>query len=177
MVKKIFKFLAYVLFFILSLIYFLPKVSAYYFLEEQIKGFDVIISSEEVKDSGFALKLDHAVISTQAIESASVSEVTLKSFILYNSLNVKGIVLASVAENFVPVHVESANASYTVFDPLHVNAYATGDFGEADIKFNLKDFALHVDLRPSELMLKDYKSTLRYLKKNENGEFIYDQNF
>jgi hypothetical protein len=54
---------------------------------------------------------------------------------------------------------------------------AVGAFGEVDAVYSIVDNALHVDLEPSEIMLKDYKSSLNHLKKAENGEFTYDKTF
>jgi len=174
---KIARFIAYTFFFIMALMYFFPKVSVYYFLEQQLKPYGIIISSEEIEDSGFGLSVTHATISAKSIESANIANIDTKVFGFYNSLNMSDISLSTAAASFVPLHVESASLKYTIFNPLNVVAHAYGEFGEADVSINILERSLHVDLIPSKMMLKDYRNTLRNLKKSDNGEFVYDKNF
>ncbi|MBU1659432.1 hypothetical protein KKG72_10350 [bacterium] len=174
---KLSRFLGYFVFFILALMYFTPKVSVYYFLEQQLKPYAVIISSEEVKDDGFTLGIEHASISVKSIESANIGEIGVKIFVLYNSLNLKNITLSSAAGSFIPLQADAAEIRYTVLNPLHVVAHAKGDFGEVQAQFNLLQNTLHLKLIPSDVMLKDYTHTLKTLVKNESGEYLYDKTF
>jgi hypothetical protein len=41
--------------------------------------------------------------------------------------------------------------------------------------FHLLDRVLNLSLKPSEDMLKNYKSTLSNLKRTENGEYLYEK--
>lgn len=175
MVKKLAKFLGYSLFFLMALLYFSPKVSIYYFLERELAAHAIVISSKEVLDSGFALNLQHAKLSLKTIETATISEINLKIFALYNKLECRDIRLAGAAQSFIPLHVESASLRYGVLDPLHVRAKIKGDFGEAYVEFHLLTQALHVEMIPSDLMLQEYKHTLANMSKNQNGEYIYDK--
>ena len=177
MVNKLTIFLAYSLFFILALMYFTPKVSIYYLLEKELKERDVVISDEELQDRGFNLIIEHANVSFKSIESASIGETSVKIFALYNSINIKNIVLSSTAKSFIPLKIDSAQVRYSIFNPLNVKAYAVGEFGEMEAEISIVDRNLHVDLKPSKNMLKNYRSTLKNLKKTENGEFVYDKTF
>ncbi len=177
MVKRILSFFSYVLFFTVAVMYFTPKVSIYYLLEEQIKPYNIIVSSEDHVDSGFTLNLKNANISVKSIESATIDEIDMKLFVLYNVVNLKGITLSSTAKYFAPLNIENANIVYSIFNPLNVKAHSVGEFGELDATFNIAERTLHIDLLPSKEMLKDYKSTLKNLTKDENGEFTYDKTF
>lgn len=175
MVKKLTKFFGYSLFFLLALMYFTPKVSIYYFLETLLAPHAVVISSEEAVDRGFTLQINHANISFKAIESANIAEIDIKIFALYNVIHCKDITLSGAAQSFIPLHVEAATLKYSVFNPLNVVAKINGEFGEANVTFNILERALHLKVVPSDLMLKDYKNTLQNMSKNENGEYIYDK--
>lgn len=177
MVKKILKFFAYLLFFIASLIYFIPKTSIYYFAEQQLKPLAIIVSSEDVRDSGFSLLIEDADISVKSIESAKISKVEIGVYLLYNSVSLNGIALSGMAENFVPINVESVEFTHSVFDPLSLHLSANGEFGEASGTFNILDNNLSINLKPSKLMKSKYKNTLRTLKKTENGEYEYVKSF
>ena len=173
MVKKLSKFLAYTLFFILALIAFTPKSSLYFLLEENLKKFDVIVSKERLKESFLTLHIENLEVSAKGIESAAVENADVTLLLFYNTIHLKNIALSSVVDAFVPPMVQSATLSYTVFNPLEVTGVAKGDFGEAEATFNLLDTNVTVVLQPSKTMLKKYTRSLREFKKNEKGEYIY----
>ncbi|MCX6076228.1 MAG: hypothetical protein NTW78_04990 [Campylobacterales bacterium] len=176
MVKKVTKFLGYFVFFILALMYFAPKVSLYYFLESRLAPFGIIISTEDAIDRGFTLDVNNANVSFKSIESANIAEINVKIFALYNAIDFKNITLSAAVKSFVPLHVESANVKYTILNPLNLKATLKGEFGEAEAEFNISKYALHLELLPSDFMLKEYKTTLQTMKKNESGRYLYDQN-
>jgi hypothetical protein len=173
---KVGRFFAYFFFFILALVYFTPKVNAYYFLEQELKSYSVVISDEKVKDSGFSLNITDATVSVKSVDGAKVSSADVKIFVFYNSINVKDITLSSIANSFMPLQIQSLSAKYSVFNPLNVVAVCIGDFGEASANINIIDRVVNVKIKPSQSMLKEYKNTLKNLKKSESGEYIYEKN-
>jgi len=173
---KLIKFFAYFTFFIISLIYFTPKISTYYFLESYIKKHGIIISDEECSDTGYGLKIKHPTLSIKSIDGAKAKEIDINIFALYNKININDIYLSSMASSFMPLKVENAKLVYSIVDPLNVNGMAYGEFGEVNAKFDLTKMALTVKLAPSKLMLKKYKNTLRKFKKTKKGEYIYEKN-
>lgn len=176
MVKKIGKFFAYLLFFMATLIYFLPKISLYYFLEKELKPYAIIISSEDTKDRGFSLKIEHANLSLKGIESANINEIDLKLFLLYNSILLNEVALSNTLESFIPLQIHHVDIMHHIFNPLFITAQVSGEFGEADISFDIIKRSLHLELKASKIMKRDYKNTLRTLKKTKQGEYIYDKN-
>ena len=177
MVKKLALFFAYLSFFMLALMYFTPKVSIYYFFETQLKPYDIIISSESVQDSGLTLSIEDGVVFVKSIDSAKIKSVDVTILGVYNALSITEIELSSVVGSFVPLKIAQVDAVYSVIDPLNITANAVGEFGEVEAVVNLLERTLHVKLIPSALMKKDYRHTLRNLKKSENGEFVYDKTF
>ena len=177
MVKKIIIFFAYTLFFLSALMYFTPKSSVYFFLEEKLEQVDVVISSEDIQDSGFALNIKNANVSFKSISSVDINEANIKIFAIYNSVNFKNITLSSTAKSLAPLKIESIEVVYSIFNPLNVTIHAIGEFGESESKFNIADKSLHLELKPSKVMSQNYKNTLKNLSKTENGEFVYDKTF
>ena len=177
MVKKIAIFFSYTLFFITALMYFTPKDSIYFFLEEKLKKVDIVISSEQVNDSGFSLKIADADIYFKSISSANINEASIRVFAIYNSINFKNITLSKTAKSFAPLNIASVQAVYSILNPLNAKINAIGDFGILEAQYNILDKTLNLVLKPSKNMLKNYKHTLRKLSKTKNGEFIYDKTF
>jgi hypothetical protein len=153
----------------------MPKVSLYGFAQTQLKKFGIIISNEKLKDNGFSFEIKDGMLSVEKIPSANISKVEIKTFIFYNSVNIKGIILAQAVKSFAPVYIENINIHYSFINPLNIIAKAKGDFGEAQATFNLIERKLHIDLVPSKMMQKSYRSTLRNLQKTKDGGYIYEQ--
>ncbi|MFT5659645.1 MAG: hypothetical protein ACI9TV_000267 [Sulfurimonas sp.] len=174
---RILKVGGYITFFILALMYFMPKVSSYYYVEQELEKHKIILSHEEVLDNGFSLQLNHVDVSFDSIESASIQSVKVKVFVAYNSIYIEDITLESILGSFFPLHIKDAEMSYSIFKPLEVMAKANGDFGSASAEIHLLDRNISATIRPSKLMLQKYKRTLLMMKKQENGEYIYDKAF
>ena len=160
-----------------ALIYFTPKVSIYYFLEKELQKQGVVISAEEVVDSGFSLQLSHANISYKGIDSARVERIEVNIFELYNSVNVEGVVLSSAAESFVPLNINTVNLNYSILNPLHITGDAEGSFGSLEVEYTILENSIQLELEASKLMLKNYKSTLDNLVKSEDGGYSYVKTF
>ena len=178
MIKKLFNFILYTIFFFAMLLLFLPKENLYYKAETLLEPMKVIISNEKVEDNGFSLSLKGAEIyAMDGIKVADVKSFSLLPLLAFNKVSVEGIELTSVASKFVPTHIDSVNIVYSVIDPLHIKAKAVGDFGEADATIDLKERLLHAELTPSKLMKTRFKSTMRMLKKSKTGAYTYEQRF
>lgn len=177
MVNKLLMFFAYVIFFMLALMYFTPKTNLYYMLEKELVKHELIISDEKVSDKGFVLSLENAVIYMKDIESAQIKELDVKIFALYNAINVTDIKLSEVAGSFIPVKINNVDIRYSVINPLNIVIKAQGDFGEASGVVNILEKQLHLNVTPSEIMKKRYRNTMRQLKKQEDGSYSYDKTF
>jgi len=177
MVKKIAKFLAYISFFILAIIYFAPKVSLYYLAESKMKPFDVVVTSEVLKDNGFSLDIKDGSVVVKSIESAKFENINIKLLGLYNFISVDNIYLSSTAKSFIPLYIRKINIQYYVLNPLNIDMFAIGEFGKVRAFVDLVKRELRVVLTPSKLMISKYKSSLKNLKKSENGEFTYAKTF
>ncbi len=177
MVRKIAVFFAFVAFFLLALMYFTPKANIYFAIEHELKKRDVIISNESVIDNGFSLELQNAELFFKSVKSADIQTLNVKIFGIYNSLSMSGIELSPTASSFLPLSIESAVISHSLFNPLNVSIYQVGEAGEVKGSFNLLDMALHIIFEPSELMLKEYKNSMREFNKSKEGEYTYDKSF
>ncbi len=177
MVKKFFKSVLYFLFFIVSLMYLTPKVNIYYLLEQKLKPFGVIVSKEDLEDTGYNLNIENLHVSYKEIKSLKISKMECNIFAFYNSINIKDIELAKALSSFLPRKIKDVKISYSIVNPLNIFASAKGEFGDLEAEFNLSEFRLHLNLKPSKLMLHSYENTLNNMKKTQNGDYTYDQSF
>jgi hypothetical protein len=87
------------------------------------------------------------------------------------------VLLDKTFEAFLPPLIHRADLQQSLIDPLHINASAVGDFGEAEARVDLLERSVKVFLKPSRLMLTRYKNTLRKLKKTKEGDYSYEYKF
>lgn len=177
MVKKLLRFFAYTLFFIVALILFTPKSSIYYLLEQNLKKFNVVISKEQLKESPLSLNITNANISINAIDSAIINECDITLLLFYNKLLFSNIKLSSIVETYLPSKISSLEIDYSVLHPFILKANAEGDFGEVSTVLYFLDKSASVILKPSKNMVSNYKNSLRYFKKNKKGEYTYAKSF
>ncbi|MEN8303570.1 MAG: hypothetical protein ABFQ64_05835 [Campylobacterota bacterium] len=177
MLKKVLVFFTYFIFFILALIYFIPKASAYYFLESKLKTHSIIVANEEIADQPLCLRVKNTDIYADSIKFANISEVDIHLFVIYNRVVLTDITLSNIAKTLVPLKVNEVEVSYSILNPFNIKAFAVGDFGELDATYSVFDGALHLELTPSKLMLMNYAGTLKQLKKTEQGDYTYDKIF
>jgi len=157
--------------------YFTPKNSIYFLLEDKLEQVDIILSSETLQDRGFTFDIIDADISFKAISSAEIKKTKVNIFAVYNSISLNNITLSNTAKSFVPLNIQNVKVIYSILNPLNVDIKAVGDFGELKGEFNVLKRFLHLELKPSKNMLTNYKNTLKKLSKTKNGEFIYDKTF
>jgi len=169
------KFLVYLLFFITMVLYFLPKENLYFLLEQELAKKEIFISNEEIKEKAFGLELQNATISYEGIEAAQLKSLDINLFLLYNSLDLQEIELSSLIANYWPQKIQECHLSYSILSPLQIEGVAQGVFGTIEAHYMIKEATLTVILHPSKIMLKKYRSTLRYFKKLKNGEYSYEK--
>jgi len=177
MVKKLLKFLGFLLFFLLALMAFMPKESFYFLLEEQLKPHGVIISNEALDSRLFSLDIENLEISFKGIESGVIEHAKIKLLGIYNSVAFEKIELSSLVSPYLPPSIESATLSYTLLDPLAIKIEALGDFGEARGSLSILERSFEAKVKPSELMQMQYQKTLQMLQKDEDGEYSYAKTF
>lgn len=174
---RVLKIVAYILFFLLALVYFLPKSNLYYLAEHELQKQKVVISDEKITENIFSLELQNAKLSYAGVDATTIAKSKIKLFGFYNRVTFQDLNLSSMASSFVPLHVDSLEVKYTILNPLKVYLHSKGAFGEADAILYINDRNVTVLLKPSSLMQKEYANSMRQLKKNKNGEYEYAKNF
>lgn len=172
---KIYKFFIYVTFFVVMLYAFFPKKNIYYFAEQKLSAFGIIINNETIQENLFSIKLQHADLYVQNIKSATVGNAKCTFLGFYDVLKIKNILLATIANNFLPKKIEEIKIEYTIIHPLSVALTAKGAFGTAKGHFNILNKKVFILFKPSHLMLQQYQNSLQLLKKLPNGEYSYEK--
>jgi len=177
MVKKLFIFLAYIVFFLMTCIYLAPKEYIYFALEQELKKNNIIISDEKIVDTGFSLKLQDAELFYESINSASIKEIDINLLLFKTSITISDIKLSQMASSFLPLKIRKVILTHSIFNPLSINIYESGGNGKIRGSFSFIDKKLHIVFSPSKLMLNEFKKSIRIFKKSKNGKYTYDKSF
>ena len=172
--KRLIKIVGYILFTIMIAIALLPKINLYYKLEEILKKEHIVLSNEILSDKIFALNIKNATLYYNGINVANISESALLSLLFYNRLTIKDIRLNKTLKIFFPEKIDKIVTTYSILDPINIELFSKGKFGEAYGTFNLKTRKLHIVLTPSADMKRKHANTLSMMK-SKNGQYIYDK--
>ncbi len=171
--KKILQIFIYLLIFIFSLLFFLPKESMYNLLEKELIKYDVIVSNEKREESAFTFTIKDADIYVKGINLANVSKLELSTYLFYNNIELKNIKLLDSLQNMAPSPVRSATMTYSVLNFDKVMIKANGSFGKLDGYIDLINQKLVLNLDASSKMKKSYSRILDMMRF-KNGRYVYE---
>lgn len=174
--KFILKTLVYFLFFIFSLLIFLPKEQFYYFLEKQLSTKSIIVSNEIVDEKLFGINIKDAQLYYDGINFALVNNIDMTTFLFYNSVNFDSLRVSKSFSNFLPSNIDNLKLKYSILDFSSIKILSKGDFGEFEGKISIFDNKIIGELKPSNIMKTKYSNLLRRFKK-VNGKYIYEFRF
>lgn len=175
MAMKFVKILSLALFFLASVIAFLPKKSLYYYGEEKLAGYKTIIANEALEEGLFSLQIAHPDIYVEGIQAVKAMEAKIYTYLVSNGIEIHDIRLSGVAKDFLPTRVERLVVHYDLWHPLHITFNANGEFGTAEGSYSLRTHRVTIMLHPSKMMQSRYRSILHRMKKNKNGGYSYEQ--
>ena len=162
----------YISLFLFLLIFFSPKAYIYYTLEHYLKKEQkIIFSDESVHDRGFSLTLTDIKLYYNGVYAGDIKNITLNSFIFYNSLDIENALLNSALANFLPRKLEHLSFSYSIINPLKIKIDGYGDIGTISGYINLFERAVHIAITKKEKL--KYKMLLRKFREKE-GVLVYE---
>jgi len=169
--KTVLKTILIVVFFLFSLIFFLPKENLYYLGLQELQYEKIIINSKTIKDEAFTLKIKDSVIFYDEIQALKIKDINLDVYLLSNTLKISDIALDEMLQQFLPSKIKTLELSYTILDPLVVNIKANLTQAKAYGVFDITTNTIILNIKPSRQFLKLYKELLKNMKKQTNGEY------
>jgi len=98
-------------------------------------------------------------------------------FGIHNQIDLQEITLASTLGQFVPNKIETAKLSHTFYDPLNITGEISGDFGQAEVNFDLYNKVFSAKIEPSKLMKYKFRATLENFTRDAKGVYQYEYRF
>jgi len=177
MVKKTLIFFGLSIAFILIFAFFLPKKNLLYFIQKELYPSHIVFDFKQVSESGYSLKLQESILYFEGVDVFTCKRSEIRTYLLYNTIFLKNIVLSDLAKEFIPLKVDNLKIIYGIHSPLQLSFNGNGDFGTVKGYVDLVQKKLFLILYPSVKMKKKYYKTLRYLHKNKQGELSYEYNY
>ncbi|MRJ03238.1 MAG: hypothetical protein C6I05_07300 [Epsilonproteobacteria bacterium] len=168
--KRFFKWLGYLLLFILFIALFLPKRQLYYKAEEELYRYGVVISDEQIEEGPFSLGLSNGDLYMKGILVGNFEEVDLYPDLLFNGVLVRGFRRNRSISLIPDLTIERLLLFYTPFYPLKLLIRGEGSFGTVEGWIDLRERKGEIDLFGEPKGLKNF---LR-LKKIEEGHYRYE---
>jgi hypothetical protein len=152
------KLLIFIIGFLIGTIVFMPKQELFFKVLEILhnKNIDIISKTEE---NPLFLKISDAKVYYLNLHSATIKEITVYPYILFNKIEAKNIKI-----NLGDFKIKSLNITYIPF----LNAKLTGksNFGEFEGEANLNEIKIYIK-NPSNKIKT-------FLKKDKKGYFYYE---
>ncbi|MDR0746311.1 MAG: hypothetical protein LBE89_00265 [Helicobacteraceae bacterium] len=173
--KRIFIFFVWLIIFIHTAIFFLPKREIYFLAERILQEWKIAVNYEVPKDYGLLFSLKNPEFIYDKIPIATVESADLFVSLFYSSLSVSPFTLSS-SLSFLPPRVDSLRVRHTIFAPHVVYIDGAGAFGEFSGTINLLDRRASILLQsPSEIQGR-YPLLFREMNKTQEG-FVYERAF
>lgn len=174
--KKIFKILVYIFFFIFISLFFLPKSELYNFLEKQLLKEKVIISNEKLKENLLGITVNFADIYYEGINIANVEKTTVSTYLLYNKIAIKNARLLDSFKSMFPSPISNVYLTYSVLDYKNIQVEADGIFGKAQGSIDLINKKVFISIDASRIMKNSYSNMLRQMTLKD-GRYLYEYKF
>jgi hypothetical protein len=171
--KFIFKLIALFLFFIYSVLFFLPKDLIYNLFEKELEKQKIIISQEVRKEKSFSFVLSDAEVYFDGLQIADVKRTDISTLLFNNTIDIMDIQLSQSFSKIFPSKINKINIKHNITSYNKITIYAVGDFGEINGYINILDKKLYLNLQASALMKESYIKLLQKMKYKD-GVYTYE---
>jgi len=176
MIKVFLKYVLYLLFFIVTLIFFLPKENLYYLLEKKLVERNIIISKENIENKRFSFSINAPTVFYNEMEVLKIADINIVTSLITSNINMNNIKITSEFKSFIPENIDFIEMKYSIFNPLIVEWNSKGEFGILMGEVDLLKSRLTFHLKASKKMESLYKNILIQMKL-EQGEYVYEYNY
>ncbi len=175
--KRLGKLLVGIVVFLLLFLIFLPKKALWYEAEHLLKPQEVVLSGEQVRDTGLGLTLEGGTLYYGDLGIARLERITVTPWLFYNRIEVSAFRLTPGMKSFLPVAIDGATLSYSVLDPMHIVLNASGEFGTLSGTVGLGDRKIDMLLTPSQKLRGLHPFWLKEFKSEKGGLYRYESTY
>lgn len=174
MIKLIFKYLFYLVFFCYMLIVFTPKTNLYYLGLEKLQSFKVALISNKIEDNYFSFNIEDLSVNYDNIKVAEVDSVALSTYLYKSKIKVNNIKANDVLKYFIPKFVKEILITHSILNPLKIEINALFQKGRAFGYVDLIQNKIIINLDVPKSFIVQYKDlTNKFKKKGKYYTYEY----
>lgn len=162
----------YVLYIFLIVLIFVPKEKLFYTIETWLAQEHLYITDETLNDRLIFLDAQNARIVLDNLEVASVENIRITPWILFNRLSVSSVDVSSQYRSLFPGKIDEMELTYSILHPLSVQIHARGDFGECRGAVDLVEQKVRVVFDATQ-ELRKFPMLVYKLHREEEG-LVYE---
>jgi len=174
--KMIFRYIAFCLFTLISIAYFLPKESIYFQIEKYLKTKEIIISDEQIEENSFGIVLKEGKLFFNKMSIANIESIKFNTYMFLTNIEAKDILLDESLSMYIPLKIDEIVIENSFFNFNKIRIKSNGNFGELSGNIDLFKNVLKIVLTPS-VKMKKKSFLLEKMKKGEDEKYTYEYKF
>ena len=162
----------YILYILLIVLVFIPKEKIFYTIESYLAQEHIYITDETLNDRLVFLDVQNARIVLDNLEVASVENIRITPWIIFNRLSLTSVDVSSEYQTFFPGKIDEMELTYSILHPLSIQIHARGDFGQCRGAVDLMDQKVRVVFDATQ-ELRKFPMLVYKLHREEEG-LVYE---
>lgn len=173
--KKLNYFFAF-LFFIISIMLFLPQKNIFYIVENFLEKNQTYISNEIIEQKLFGLDIKNIEIIFEDIKIGNIQDIQMNFLGFYNKITINKTIIKAGNLTFIPKNINIVEAKYSILSPLKILLYSESDLGIINGFISMNDQKLFLELRPNKDAKMKYANVLKVFTAQKEGLYTYEKN-
>ena len=168
-VKKI---LGALFIFMVAVIVWMPRTELYFKLEHILSQKGVYLNEKSISDGLVSLEIQESQVYFEGISLATIQQSQLITLLLWNRLEIDGVVVDDGFSDRLPKEVKHISLVYSLLAPQKIAIEAVGTFGRLEGSILLDERKIYLEL----VEVAEIKKIKPYLKKGKKG-WYYEISF
>ncbi|SMC10188.1 hypothetical protein [Nitratiruptor tergarcus] len=171
--KKLLKWIAYLLLFVLFFIIFTPKTRLYYGLEKALYPSQIIVSDEKIRETPVSLHIENGKLFFKDIEMGEFEHIAIYPDIFFNLLKIEHFQKNREISLLPNITLTNLTIFYTPFYPIKAWIKGKSSLGSIKGYVNLRQRRVQIDLFASKLP----GQLQSLMKKIKEGQYRYEYSY
>lgn len=164
------------LFFIISMMIFLPQKNIFYIAEKFLAKNQTYISNEIIEQKLFGVDIKNMEIIFEDINIGNIQNIQMNFLGFHNKIVINKMVVKAGNFTFIPKNIDIVEATHSILSPLKILLYSQNDLGIINGFISLNDQKIFLELRPSKDAKVKYANVLKVFTAQKEGLYTYEKN-
>lgn len=172
----IFRWILYVILFIYSLWFFLPKEYIYFKGEEFLQKQNIVINEEEIKDENLGLDFKGLEVYFDSLKLVNIDNLNINSKLYRSNIRLINLEFDESLKDMVQGGISKLNIEHSIFNPMFVTLNGKSSLGEIEGKIDLVNRTILVELILNNNGKKQIRNLGKFFKLKD-GRYLYENKY